>query len=166
MHCSCNPLRHTRALRAYVHAESHAALTSSHNVSSEHLPDTPSPTDAYFKDKATPAPASFATRTNAEAERDVDARPDSDDTSTTQSHPSKFPHILAAYFALQDAILVLPVSREAVDEAMRVFYTYCIAAPGLSLKDVEPFAMAALVVAVRSNPSGHAEPGQCRNPET
>ena len=149
-----------------MHAESHAALTSSHNVSSEHLPDTPSPTDAYFKDKATPAPASVATRTNAEAERDVDARPDSDDTSTTQSHPSKFPHILAAYFALQDAILVLPVSREAVDEAMRVFYTYCIAAPGLCLKDVEPFAMAALVVAVRSNPSGHAEPGQCRNPET
>ena len=70
-----------------------------------------------------------------------------------KTRSSKLRHLLIAYFALLDISLLLPVSRDEVDEALRLFHKYCQVSPNIRLKNVESLAIASLVLVVRRAPS-------------
>jgi hypothetical protein len=75
------------------------------------------------------------------------------DVCNEQQRSSKLRHLLIAYFALLDISLLLPLSRDEVDEALRLFHKYCQVSPNIRLKNVESLAIASLVLVVRRAPS-------------
>jgi transcription initiation factor TFIIIB Brf1 subunit/transcription initiation factor TFIIB len=70
-----------------------------------------------------------------------------------QSRSNKLRHVLVAYFMLLDVSFVLPVTRDDVDEALRLFNKYCEAAPNIRSKNVESLAIAALILVLRRQPT-------------
>ena len=89
---------------------------------------------------------------NDVARSNVDGRFVSKGTGRTQNEyarSSKVRHVLVAYFALLDVTNVVDVSRDEVDEALRLFNKYADASPNIRSKNVESLAIASLVLVLR-----------------